>query len=277
MTYAEYLKSQGASDEEVKILDTPLGRKSYDAMVAAQAEATKLRADSEKYQETVNTWYEEQKSKVAKTENELVAARANEARLTTVLRTAHERGMIDVAKDLGITFDAPPAKKDEPVPVDTSKFVTTDSLLTLAEKEADSIAWMNDIAAEHVYLTGQPLRNARELRAEATRRKVSIQQVWEEKYNIPKLRTDKEAAARQAAEEAIRKDERQKAEAEFASKYGNPDTRPLEPSRSFLIPRKDSGRDGTKQPWEVGADGEGGSNDRVKRALQNAAKTAVTH
>src|SRR5205807_2871531 len=136
-------------------------------------------------------------------------------------------------------FSAPPAapKKDEPVPIDTSKFVTSDAVLALAEREAESIALMSDIAAEHVYLFGAPLRNARELRREALTRKVSLEQVWQEKYKVVEARTARDAAEKKAAEDLIRKNEREVVTAEFASRYGNPELRPVEPSRSPFTPR----------------------------------------
>jgi hypothetical protein len=279
-SYAEYLKSNGATEEEIKILDTPTARRAYERMeasvVANAEEAKKLRESSATYEAKVEDWYRSEQEKRTKVENEIISAKARADKAESVLRTAHERGMIDVAKDLGYEFDKKVEPEKKVDAVDTSKFVTQESLLSLAEKEADSIAWMNDIAAEHVYLFNAPLRNARELRAEATRRKVSIQQVWEEKYKVPEARTAKEAAATQANEDRIRKDERTKITAEFADKYGNPDVRPLVESRNFLVPRKESGRDGGKQPWDAGTDLESGSNDRVRRATQNALK-AMTH
>ena len=36
-TYAEYLRQNGATDEEIKILDVASARKAYDGMVAAAA------------------------------------------------------------------------------------------------------------------------------------------------------------------------------------------------------------------------------------------------
>lgn len=277
MTYGEYLKSQGASDEEVKLLDTPLGRRTYENMVAAQSDAEKAREGSKTYEQKVDEWFKTHDAEFKTVESQLIAAKSREAAAVAALRTAHERGMVDVAKDLGFNLDTPPAppKKDEPVAIDTSKFVTNDAVLALAEREAESIAMMSDIAAEHVYLFGAPLRNARELRKEAMTRKISLEQVWMEKYKVPETRIAKEASAKKAEEDALRKKITEEVTSEFAAKYGNPDLRPLEPSRSFLIPRKDAGR--AEQPWTSGLDGEGGSNDRVRRATQNALKTQTTH
>jgi len=278
-TYAEYLKSQGASEEEIKILDTPLARRAYErmeeAVVRLDGEAKKAREGADKYHEEVDAWFKKHDEEFKTVEQQLIAAKSKAASFESALRTINDRGIIDVTKDLGLNLDAPApaAKKDEPVAIDTSKFVTTDAVLQLAEREAESIAMMSDIAAEHVYLFGAPLRNARELRKEATTRKVSLEQVWMEKYKVPEARTAKEAATAKAAEDTLRAKITEEVTAKLASQYGNPDLRPLEPSRSFLIPNKDRGRD--KAPWELGTDGDSGSNDRVRRATANAMKAGV--
>jgi hypothetical protein len=278
-TYAEYLKSQGASEEEIKILDTPLARRAYErmeeAVVRLDGEAKKAREGADKYHEEVDAWFKKHDEEFKTVEQQLIAAKSKAASFESALRTINDRGIIDVTKDLGLNLDAPApaAKKDEPVAIDTSKFMTTDAVLQLAEREAESIAMMSDIAAEHVYLFGAPLRNARELRKEATTRKVSLEQVWMEKYKVPEARTAKEAATAKAAEDTLRAKITEEVTAKLASQYGNPDLRPLEPSRSFLIPSKDRGRD--KAPWELGTDGDSGSNDRVRRATANAMKAGV--
>ena len=282
MTYAEFLKSQGASEEEIKILDTAVARRAYDKMQAdattAADEARKIRENAEAYEQRVTGWYENHEKEFKTMENKFVAAEAEKAKAVAALKTAHERGMIDVAKDLGYKFDepvAPPARTEVPA-LDATKYFTREEVLQLAEREGEAIATVSDIAAEHVYLFGAPLRNTRELRKEAMARKISLEALWMEKYKVPEARAKKESDAKAADEARIRADEREKATAEFSSKYGNPETRPLTESRSFLIPRKESGREG-KQPWDLGVDGEGGSNDRVKRAWQNSMKTSATH
>jgi hypothetical protein len=287
MTYAEYLRSMGASEEEVKILDTAVGRKSYETMqsqlASASEAARKAKEGADNYHKEVDTWFENHDKEFKTIEQQLIAAKAKAASFETALRTINDRGIIDVTKELGLNLDAPANggggnggggnnnnRSDTP-PNDGKKYITEETVLALAEREAESIALMSDIAAEHVYLFGQPLRNARELRKEATQKKVPLEQVWMEKYNVVKARADKDAAAKKADEDRIRKDEHDKVVAEFAAKYGDPNLRVPEPSRSFLVPRANTNRE--KQPWETGIDGEGGSNDRVKRATATALRT----
>jgi hypothetical protein len=281
-TYAEYLKSQGASEEEIKILDTAIARKAYErleaSVVANHEEAVKQAKIATDYQANVNEWFDKHDKEFKTVESSLIAAKANEARAVAALRTAHERGMIDVAKDLGYNFDQPnaPVKKEEGAPaLDASKYFTKDDILAIATKESEAIAIMSDIAAEHVYLFGAPLRSARELRAEAVKRNLPLEQVWMEKFGVAKARTDREAADTKAKEDVLRKQITEQVTAEFASKYANPDTRPLESSRSPFAPRPAVNRE--KAPWETNLDGENGSNDRVRRATLNAMKSQGVH
>ena len=270
-TYAEFLRENGASDEDIKILDTPVARKVYEQQMTALEAATTLAAKNKADLDNYNAWYND-KALPAYTEMEkaLIIARGNEAKAREIIKTAGEQGLIDIAKAAGFEVevdDKNKNKNNEPPPIDTSKFVTQDLLIATAQKEGDAIAIAQDIAAEHVYLFGKPLRNFRELRKEALERKVSVEQVWQEKYGVVKARSDKEAADRKAEEDKIRADERNKVTAEFADKYGSPDQRPPVVSTNILTPRPDHGR--AKQPWETGTDGENGSNSRVQRALKD--------
>lgn len=276
-SYAEYLQSQGASADDIKVLDTPIGRKTYETLVAAQAEIVKQKTEAATYNEQVNTWYETEKEKRARIENDLVASQSREAAVRTALRAAHDKGMLDIKKDLGFDLDAPivpAAKKDETV--DTSKFVTADRLVELTERAGDGLALMQDIVGEHAQLfPDRPLR-VRELRAAAVAAHKSVEQYWLEQYGVPQARQAREKAIQEAHDKKLREEGAAIARQEFADKYGNPETRPLVESRSFLTPRKESGRDGQKQPWDAGTELESGSNDRVRRATQNALKAQVT-
>lgn len=266
-TYAEFLKLQGASEEEIKILDTPVGRKAFEkmetALVSAVARADKSKTDIDNYQK----WYnEEAHPEYKRMEAAKIAADAKVAQAAAIIKSATDQGLIEIAKAAGFEVEpAAPPKKEETV--DTSKFVTHDLLLSTAMREGEAIAAAQDIAAEHVYLFGKPLRNFRELRAEAMQRKVPVEQVWMEKFKVADARTARDTADKKEADDKIRKEEREKVTAEFADKYGNPDLRAPVISTNILTPRPDHGRG--KQPWESGTDGENGSNSRVQRAMKS--------
>lgn len=282
MTYGEYLKSQGANDEDIKLLDTPIARKAFDA---AQAELTAARAAAKSAADAqaadraeLEKWYQEKQVPAFQTmQNDLIKAQANEAKARAAVLALQKQGLIDVAKDLGYDFTTPvvPPVKEGASALDASKYFTKDDILAIATKESEAIAIMSDIAAEHVYLFGSPLRSARELRAEAVKRNLPLEQVWMEKFGVAKARTDKEAADTKAKEDVMRKQITEQVTAEFASKYANPDTRPLESSRSPFAPRPTVNRE--KAPWETSLDGENGSNDRVRRATLNAMKSQGVH
>lgn len=285
MNYAQYLKSLGATDEDIKILDTPIARKAWEQQQAAVATAEQARADAiaraTAIEKANQDWYNNDiLPKYTQTEADMVAAKAEADRAKTVIREMAKRdaALAQVAKDMGYNVESntppPNAPPNTPAGFDPSKFVTTDLLVQTAEREGDAIAIAQDIAYEHSRLfPDQPL-NFRELRKEAVASRKSVEQLWLEKFHVPEAR-QKQADARRAADEArIREDERKKVEAEWAGKYGDPNLRPLVPSSSpFTTRAADTTRAG-KQPWEVGSNAL--SRDRVQKAttavMQQAGK-----
>jgi hypothetical protein len=281
ITYAEYLQSLGADPESIKLMDTPIARKAFDTLqsqaASAAAEARAAKEGANKYHEEVDTWFKKHDEEFKSVESKMVAESARAAKAEAALRVAHERGMLDVAKDLGYNFDAPPVpdKSKEAQPIDTSKFVTTDNIASLTERAGDGLAVLQDIVLEHMQLfPTQPLK-VRELRSAAVKANKSVEQYWLETFKVDEARAAQTKRIADAHEAELRKQITETVSAEFASKYGNPDLRPLQPSTSFLTPRPAANRE--KAPWETGLDGEGGSNDRVRRATANALKTQQTH
>ena len=284
ITYAEYLKSQGASDEDIKLLDTAIGRKAYEAMAtqaaADAAEKARIEANAKAYEDRVNAWYEEQNKKVSDTERELVVVKANEARARKALMAAQEQGLLDVAKDLGYEPDKPTtaAAPNLGAPgFDPNRYFTRDEIVEIATREGDAIAIAQDIAAEHrILFPDKPLK-FRELRAEAQQKKVSVEQLWMDRFGVAAAREAQAKAARDAEVSKLVAEQVKVKEAEFISRYGNPDARPLAPSTSPLTARPATGRE--KQPWDLGG-GETGSNlqqDRVKRATEKVLSASSGH
>jgi hypothetical protein len=275
MTWAEHLRANGATAEEVTLLDTPAARKAFDATQSAIATAT---ADAETARTKLTNydkWYNEQALPAyQKMEREKTLAAGEAGRARAVIRAAAEQdeSMREVAKTLGYDVDEPPArKKDEPPPVDTSKFLTADQLPPLFEKVGENLAALEDMVMEHASLFGNdPSKRLRvaELRREAVAAGKTINEYWQTKFNVPAARAEQERKAKEAAENAIRADERKKVELEWAAKYANPDTRIAMPSNSPFAPRPAANRE--KQPWEIGTDGESASGDRVRRATERA-------
>lgn len=261
MTYEEYLRANGATDEDIKTLNHPAARKLFEQQQAAEAARVAAEDKVTTLQTNTDNWYNNDiLPKYTQTEAEMVAAKAEADRAKAVIREMAKRdaALAQVAKDMGYTVEgAPPPPNtppNTPAGFDPSKYVTSDTLLQVAEREGDAIAIAQDIAYEHSRLfPDQPL-NFRELRKEAVQRRISVESLWMDKFKVADAR-QRQADARRAAEEArIREDERKKVQDEYASKYGDPNVRPLVPSNSPFTVRKvevDAARAG-KQPWEIG-------------------------
>jgi hypothetical protein len=174
---------------------------------------------------------------------------------------AQRQGMVDVAKDLGYT-------PDEPRPVVTApddRYLTMEKFQAAGGEFAAQLTGLLDAASEHARLfPGTPF-NAEQLRREATASGKTLLPYWEEKY---KVRDAREAAAKKQHDDEIAKWKQEGAkekEAQMASLYGNPEMRPLVPSKSPFTPRKDDALR-SDQPWnksEVQL-----QNDRVQRVAQ---------
>ena len=265
-TYSEYLKSCGASDDEVKILDTPIGRKSYERMLTGLMNLVKerdtVRAGAESLEARVDQYYRDTDAKLRETQNQLTTASADAAKFRAALLTAQRQGLVDVAKDLGFTEDElkggnPPARVNSPANgsngFDPEKYFTRDDILSIADREGDAIALAQDIAAEHhILFPDRPLR-FRELRDKAKTQKKPVEQVWMEEFKVGDARKAAEEKRQKDHDEAIAKAAREKLMTELAPRLGaNPDMRPLEESRSPFAPRPTGTTRSGKQPWEVG-------------------------
>lgn len=255
-TYAEFLRAQGATDDDIKILDTPLARKGYDAQVKAVADAQAKITASETAQ---RKWYDEQVVPIsAKLQKERDTAVMNEAAANARLKAAQDAGLIEIAanQDADAAARAAAAAKGDTFDPGKYNLVTRDTLLEVAQQEGEAIAIAQDIAAEHsVLFPGQRL-SFRDLRKDAVARKVSVEQVWREKYNVDAARTTKTAADTAAYEAKLRKEGDDAATARFAAERANPAMGVAVPSRTPFTgrnPAAATSTDGAKirQPWDM--------------------------
>lgn len=285
MTLAEYLRQSGADEESIKALTegsfSGAAKRAFDKLqadaAAAQEDAVKARKLASDTETTWKTFYENEVTpKYTDMQNQVVTSTAELARAKAAVLAAQEQGLSKVAEQLGWkTADGggnppSPAAPGVPANFDASKFVSLDQLNAIAEREGDAIAIAQDIAAEHALLFPGQRLNMRDLRKEAVARRISVMQMWEEKFGVAKARADAEAARQKAHDDAIAKQARDAAIAEMTGKYANPETRPLAPSSSPFTHRAQTGRD--KQPWERTDDA---SRDRVARATQKVLQTAA--
>lgn len=259
-TYAEYLAENGATAEDIKVLDVPAARKVYEAQLKAAADAAADAADKAAKLQAYDKWYNEVAEPTAaqlKAERDVAKADAEAERAR--LKELQTAGLIKMEE-----------KKNEPVTPPSAAFdpkahnlVTTDTLRQVASMEGDAIAIMADIQDEHRELFGTRI-NARELRKEAIAQNKSLEEVWMSKYNVAAKRTEVAAAAQAARDKKIADD----AIAKYRSENENPLTRPATASSNPFTSVKKTGTDGGNViPWQ-GNQSER-SNERVNRALGN--------
>jgi hypothetical protein len=281
-TYAEFLVANGATADEVKLLDTPVGRKAFEAQQAQLAEAERLRAVADVDRKNMQDWYEKEAVPAfSKIEADAQAAKANEARAVALIkeRAKTDISLAEVAKNMGWDVDTgtriPPPNPNPSAPTfDEKKYFTRDEILTIARAEGKAIAASMRIVQEHerLFPNTAPV-DWESLRQLADDTKKPLESVWMEKFNVQKARDDKAAATRQSEiDKAV--DEKMKVrEAELISRLGNPETRPLSTSNSPFALRPSTGRD--KQPWEL--DERGLQADRTRRATEKAIERGVSH
>jgi len=288
ITFAEYLKSLGASDEDVKALSegsfASTAKRAFDKLQADLATEHAAREAAEAgrvaYEASVDEWH---KTKVIpeyqQMQNELIKVQAEEARAKRVLAAIQERGLIDVAKDLG--YDpTPPNPNPNPNPnpgtpgFDPNKYLTREQILEIAQGEGEAIAVAQDIAYEHRVLFPDKPLNFRDLRKDAVAAKKSVEQLWMERYGVAAARQAKSDADKAANEARLRKEGADAERAKMAE-GANPFLRTPVASTSPLAARPATGRD--KQPWELGGGDDGGrlQVDRITRATQRVLNDQV--
>jgi hypothetical protein len=268
MTFAEYLRTQGATEDEIKSLATPRAEAAYAKLAedsAAAIAAQKKRLDD--YQIEVDKYYTETNAKAKKLENDAIVATAEAARARAALMKAQEQGLVDVAKDLGYDV-APP--KDKSVNPDNPKYVTEADIMPAIESAGDGLAAIYDAASEHARLFPNVPFNARELRRAAVASKKSLYDYWEDKFKVPEARAAYNAKQQAEHDEKLRLEGETRAREKFASEYGNPNTRPAVPSNSPFVPRKTDDGASVRQPWMRSEDEN--SNARVRKATENLIK-----
>jgi len=266
MTYAEYLKASGATEEEIKVLDSPVARRAFDKsqadLEAAQAEYTKLDQTMKNYETRVQSWYTENDNKLKQVQNQAVAAAAEAARAKAALMEAQKQGMVDIAKDLGYSTEEPKPAAAAP----DDRYLTMEKFQQAGDTFASNLTAMLDAANEHARLFPNTPFNAEQLRREAQAQGKTLLPYWEEKF---KVRDAREQAAQKQRDAEIAKWKAEGAkekEVELVSKFGNPETRPMLPSKSPFTVRKEDPLRSDNQPWNKSETQL--QNDRVTRAAQ---------
>jgi len=267
MTYAEYLKANGATEDEIKVLDTTVARRAFDKSQTeaeeARAAAVKLEETMKNYETRVNQWYQENDSKLKQVQNQAVASAAEAARAKAALMEAQKLGLHDIAKDLGYEVEPPkPAAAAAP----DDRYLTMEKFQQAGDTFAANLTAMLDAANEHARLFPNVPFNAEALRREAQTQGKTLLPYWEEKYKVREAREQALAKQRDAEIAKWKAEGAKEKETELISRLGNPDMRPLVPSKSPFTVRPDDKLRNDNQPWNKSETQL--QNDRVTRAAQ---------
>jgi hypothetical protein len=251
MTYEEFLKAEGASDEDIKLLNTPIARKAFDKQQSLVAAAAEEQKKAKELVERNREWAEQ-----VETTNQGYLKERDSALLRVAAAEAKEKelqrlGLLEVAERMepGVTQPKP----GETPAFDASKYVDRDTLMQVAEKEGEAIATAQDIAYEHRLLFPDKPLNFRELRREAVSRKMPLESLWMERFNVSAARDARNAAEKAAYEKKIAED------AIVKYKSEHPETNPLMAhpviSSTPFSTRVASSNTSDKTPW-LKSDGE---------------------
>lgn len=158
------------------------------------------------------TLTQSEKNAATELQTALEASRVRATQLETRLTTLATQHGVDPKTVLeGTTVIPEPAKPKPAPPENDPRYVPMDAFSTVANFNLDLAGALTYIAQEHQELTGKRL-DTREIVSEIKTRSqkkgatVDPIAIWEEKYGIPKVRADREAAAR--AEEIRQAEER---------------------------------------------------------------------
>lgn len=260
MTYEEYLTSLGASEEDLKVLNTPKIRAGWEKVEAERTAAEQRAVKAEEDRIAYDKWYNEQAMPAyQKALQDAAEARGEAAKERARLKAMQESGLAAVAAEPE-TPPATPTSSGVITSDSLKEYVRADDFLKAYESTGDAIATASEIMQDHRELFGTKVP-MKELLDEARRAKKPVREVWEQKYNVSGKRQEIEAKAKADYEAKIRSEERQK----VLSEVGNPETRPLMPSRNPFTSKPVG--DANAAPWAKSEDTL--AKARVDKAVKN--------
>lgn len=283
-TLEELLKAEGYTDADLEAVKPLLTDAKFRGTLERQLGALETTlAEYKTENEGWSKFYEETtKPLIAQYDKDIADAKAAEASLAARLKLAEQQGYAPKRDEP--QPQPQPQATGQPAPFDPKahKLVTQDDIAKYADMEGEAIAIAANLAEEYRILTngksiyeyqtttqdGRTLNGMVALRHEAKANKKPMAQFVAEKFDFQGKRNTMAEAARLKAEQAIREDERNK----VISQYGDPNARPLMPSKDPFIPRPREDRAG-KQPWEIPAQER--AKARIERAMQTQMKASV--
>ena len=229
MALADILREAGLSDEEITaqlaVYDAnPRVREALDRSTMRQADYSRNMDDIKKYKSDLDSNWSKANAEFLKMQQDVDSTKAERDAAAQKLKEAEEK-----LKNAP-TFDAASLHAD----LDRKQ----------ASFAAGSVAYMGDVfEAGDTYqeLFGKPL-NRKQFMQDAAAAKKSPLDYAEETYKFSEKRAERDKAEREKQDEAIRKEAREQAIAEFQ----NPATRPLQDSQNpFHISSTEA-----KNPWD---------------------------
>lgn len=252
-TYAEFLAENGATPDEIKVLDVPSARKGYDAMQSQAAEAITRATKAESDKAAYDKWYKEvaeptAAKALAERDQALGDAAAERARV----KKLQDLGLLKIAEQMeggGAGGDDDAAKRAAAAAAqpDLSKYVDADTFRQVVAREGDAIAEAQDLAFEHQRLFPDKPLNFRQLRQTALANKRSVYDQWQSDYNVATVREQRATADKEAYEKKLREEG---ASAERAKlQTANPNLVSPVTSTSPFTGRAPSAQSADAQPW----------------------------
>lgn len=249
-SYAEYLKSNGATDDEVKVLVTPASQKAYDAMQAQVTAAAAETLKAQTHYKALDDWH--------KNVAEPTAAKALAERDAALADAAAERARMKKLQDLGLLAIADQMEPEEAAKraaaatsaataPDLSKYVDRDTFLSTVSQEGDAIAIAQDIAFEHQRLFPDKPLNFRELRKQAIANKQSVEQQWMSTYGVAAARESRATADKDAYEKRLREEGASAERAKLSTV--NPNLVNPQASSNPFTGKSPSAQAADAQPW----------------------------
>lgn len=245
MNFEQYLRDSGATEDDIKILNTPVAQKAFAKQQEQLQAATELAAKHKTEADNVYKWYQEKGLPYAtRMEQERNVARAAAAAEKARVQALVEAGLIeDPGPATPPASATPPGQPGDPALPDPNKYVSIEKFQELATRAAGATTLIQDLSDEHRSL-GLPAVSWRALQKEAQEKGTDVESLWRTKFNVDAKRSEKQAADKLAYEKKIADE----AIAKYKSENANPLTTSALPSRTPFTGKVPSASDAT-MPW----------------------------
>lgn len=192
--------------ERLGKIETSVGLLSANAAAQREIEANRAelqRANDQLSREMAEwaTLTQSEKNQATELQAALEASRVRATQLETRLTNLATQHGVDPKSLLEGTTPVPEVPVKRQPAADEPRYVPMDAFSTVANFNLDLAGALTYIAQEHQELTGKRLDTREivsEIKARSQKQGATVDPIaiWEEKYGIPKIRTDRETAAR---------------------------------------------------------------------------------